>query len=469
MQLRVVSAYVVVAMFLTGCPHDEFVIEMIPQGQRVERRITGWQQDESLSENGERTTSEAQLAAVKLASWASLYGDRLSAPDQARQSFEGTFDEAMPADVGGFGRYVHLPTTMGAASVYMERFGGEDAQAMVVENVMDQFECAVPLVTGWLEHEIGREPGFEDLKTYLDGQLRNDVKNLSIYYYVWGSRPDLVDDPKWDTVMFVQWLLYAAERGLVTPRGTMLTALDGDLLEGNFGLILQRLVAARMGVPGDEPVPAALDFLTAEKIEGSFSRYAVGKKAYKRALKKWAGERKSDPKLPKPDPGDVLYEDECGGKSFVLFGLNDSRSHLRLSLAAPVEPWNTNGLWDQGVGVVRWDEWVPSKESGKWPSVATAMWSEPDEAFQKAHLGRTALEGEELHKYCLWHHDLTADERHEWDSFLASLSPGDGLTERLAAFGFSTGPHEISENAEDPRQSRVRRGADLITKGLKAK
>jgi hypothetical protein len=69
-----------------------------------------------------------------------------------------------------------------------------------------------------------------------------------------------------------------------------------------------------------------------------------------------------------------------------------------------------------------------------------------DEEFQKAHLGKVLLTGDELTQYCLWRSGQDAQHGGEWDAFLARLKPGTGLKEKLDAFRFSGEPNQVETN-----------------------
>jgi len=88
-----------------------------------------------------------------------------------------------------------------------------------------------------------------------------------------------------------------------------------------------------------------------------------------------------------------------------------------------------NGTWDAQKGKVTWKTTVREGDNAKiqLPAVFWAVWSKPDEAFQKKHFGRLVLSADKLVEYCIWHAGLTEAEAKPWDALIASLKPGDDL------------------------------------------
>jgi hypothetical protein len=89
-----------------------------------------------------------------------------------------------------------------------------------------------------------------------------------------------------------------------------------------------------------------------------------------------------------------------------------------------------------------------------------------DEEFQKEHLGKVALTGDELMQYCLWRSSQDTHSGAEWDDFLAGLKPGTRLMERLDSFRFSSEVDQVVTNKyqNTPIPSAYPRG--LLKSGL---
>ena len=91
-----------------GCDEAEYTIRMEPDGDVVNRQIT----------------YSANAPDDVRARFKELYDKQIDP-----NTFQGSFGETLPNDVGGFGRYVHLDNPMGHVYVYVERFQGQDNQA----------------------------------------------------------------------------------------------------------------------------------------------------------------------------------------------------------------------------------------------------------------------------------------------------------------------------------------------------
>ena len=66
-----------------------------------------------------------------------------------------------------------------------------------------------------------------------------------------------------------------------------------------------------------------------------------------------------------------------------------------------------------------------------------ALWTKPDAAFQKAHLGGVKVAGDGLVSYVLWRNRLPAAERRRWDRMLGRLDPGRPLEPQLTRLAAS--------------------------------
>jgi len=465
-RIWIASAALFLSVMMTGCPHDEFLITMTPRDGRMERRITGWRADIGEDNREERLKEEI------LATWEELYEKRLSPPDQIRQSFSGSFAHTMPGDLWSAGRYYYWPTTLGSASLYVERFCGNENQATVVNEGMSNTDKFVDMLIGWFEQELGQEPNFMQLRSFMDNQLRHDLKTLGVYAYVENTLPVLLPSSRTSDVVAMQATLYLIEHGyLAGPED--LWQLEHEetqilhKLEGLSEKWLTRLMATKLGVPVDQPIPHALDFLADnKKLEASFDRYIAGTEAYRSALEKWEMGNRNAPEKERPEPMELYMDGQSMGPLLLVFGYAspESPGHLSISLATGIEPWTTNGRWNPENGTVDWDRGLPADPS--WPLLATARWSQPDEAFQKAHLGRVAVMGGELSDYGMWRQSLTEQEGREWDSLLVHLNPGPELPEQLKAFRFSDEPREPRGEEKEPPPSRAKDAIDAILSAL---
>jgi hypothetical protein len=166
------------AALVTGCPRNQYVVELTPHGDALERRLVFYR------ENGKDTNGvticqdfpEDQLAAIK-----KVYPQGGVKADGQRHIAQGQFVGAMPNDVGGAGGWTNLATTMGNAALYSERFRGSDDFAITSKNKLEAIDQLTDLLIGWSRMELGQEPKYENLHRFLDVDFRRDVKNFTLY------------------------------------------------------------------------------------------------------------------------------------------------------------------------------------------------------------------------------------------------------------------------------------------------
>src|ERR1039458_5351307 len=208
---------------------------------------------------------------------------------------------------------------------------------------------------------------------------------------------------------------------------------------------IQRLVARKMGVPESQPVPASLAFLADEtKMDESFDKYLADTELFRARLKQWEEDKKLKPDLDKPKPEDLAQE---AVSTLIDFQMFDEPDRLVVQLSLPSPPVHSNGRWDDVLKQVVWDTAIQNRTNdAHLPAACYASWARADQEFQKEHLGKLALTGDELTQYCLWRSSQDAQHGGEWDAFLEGLQAGAGLGEKLVAFPFSGEPPPPATN-----------------------
>ena len=122
----------------------------------------------------------------------------------------------------------------------------------------------------------------------------------------------------------------------------------------------------------------------------------------------------------------------------IEFDILRTDDHLTVRLRLPLAPTHTNGKWDEAGKQVVWESDLEGRtNSVRLPAFCYASWMGVDEEFQKAHLGKVILKGDEFLQYCLWRGGLDAQRGKEWDGLLAELQPGEKLQQKVEAFRFS--------------------------------
>ena len=187
MKLSLLRCSVILVVFLAGCPHDCYEVEVRPAGRTFHRKLTCWHA------SGQNDKDVQPLSAEQLAQIGRLYPKQAAPDDAKKQVFSGQFSDQTPADVGGAGYYTHFTSPLGSASCYVERFRGNDDLESQLSQHRQAADQLADLVVGWLTAEVGRDPNFPRLKKFLDEDLRRDLKNLGLYEFT-GRATDRVPE-----------------------------------------------------------------------------------------------------------------------------------------------------------------------------------------------------------------------------------------------------------------------------------
>ena len=366
-------------------------------------------------------------------------------PTGAKQTvLQGRFTDTIPADVGGAGTYLHFASSLGDAYSYIERLRGSDDVQTLLENRRAAVDKLIDVLLGWLESELGNEPNFQQLRSFVDKEVRHDIVNLGLL--LWTAEAVGYDDET-ETELVVRTGQYLREHGYFSPSDVPALARamvsdDADPLLRH----LQSLAARKLGIPDDRPVPKSLDFLSDQKrAEESWSRYVRTTEAFHKATAKWRKEKAQNPDAKPPTPDSVLG-DVLGDALMELLSIRFLADFLKVKLHCRQEPHDTNGDWDAETGTVNWSKDL--FENPSLPVICYALWSVPDRQSQRSHFGKTIFAGEELTGYVLWYRGLSGEETKQWDQLIADCKPGEKLTEQIRAFRFRGDPQPDPDNPD---------------------
>ncbi|HSY19751.1 MAG TPA: hypothetical protein VK815_15515 [Candidatus Acidoferrales bacterium] len=413
---------------LTGCPHNDYTVELKPTAHGVERTLTFYRLD---GNNSNGVPNYQGFPSNELMAITQVYPANAVKWDGQQHVAKAEFAGAMPKDVGGAGSYTNYITSLGESGFYSERFRGSDDLAA---RTLKQFHAAdqlTDLVIGWSKTEFGREQGYKNLRKFLDEDLRRDLKNAG-QYFTMAAASNLSDTnaPEEFVVRFSQYLF---ERGYVKPADApQVAALMNGSSEDQaaFMDLVSRLVTDKLETPFTVLSPKVQMVLTNnDALVKSWEGYLAKSDLYRAKHKEWEAEVKTNPKLDEPKPADAA-NDLFMGLLGVSSGFGGEADHLTVKLALKHAPDHSNGKWQDGLVV--WDNELDKDRP--LPVLCYASWNNPDEMFQKAHFGRVLLEGDELSKYNLWRSGLSEQGSREWDAFLAGLQPGAGLKKQIEAF-----------------------------------
>ncbi|HEV2438079.1 MAG TPA: hypothetical protein VG077_18955 [Verrucomicrobiae bacterium] len=456
-------ALVAMTLVVTGCPHNQYFLELKPNGKVMERTLVFYCEDGVNTNTG--MPNYQSFDAGELATITALYPPHGLTNDGLRYVGRGEFTNELPADVGGAGSYLYLTNNLGEAGFYVERFRGNDNLAGMTERRFQAADQLADLLVGWSRMELGREPGYDKLRQFLGVDFRRDLKNLGAY--VWEGELTGSYSTNASEEFMVRFGQYLVEHGYLTMEDVpaIFREVYGDDPPALWHRI-QRLVAHKMGVPDTEPVPVSLAFLANETtMEKSFDKYLAGTDLYRAKLKQWAEDKKQKPDLKQPEPSEVLNEPIGNLLEFDLFGQPD---HLTVQLSLPGPPLHSNGRWDKAHKHVIWESDIEGRTNAThFPFFCYASWAQADGRFQKKHFGRMILTGDRLTRYCLWRGSQDSRDGDAWDAFLAGLKPGRGLAERIGAFRFSGEPAQTGTNAQEKVASPSAYARELLQAALK--
>lgn len=439
MKHLILHATVILVVAFAGCARNCYVIEIMPDGESFQRKLTCWH------EGGEGPDNIAALPEAELKRLEKLYGGR-ETPDNAKKHvFAGRFTAHTPSDVGGAGFYVHFSTPLGTLSAYVERFRGNDDLEAELAKRRAAADQVADLVLGWLASELGDDPNFDQLRQFLDSDLRQDLKNLTLYLWINEEISD--GNRKSEGEFLVRAGQYLCERGYVTPNDLprLVQAFWGSDAAPALRH-LQRILARKMGVPDNQSIPESLAFLAdPQRTQKSWEKYLMTTDRYQELLKQWKEAKKTDPDAEKPKPEEVVGDLLADG--FIHFGLGRC-DKLEVKLSCPQQPLSTNGDWSAENQQVTWSG-VRLPENESLPTMCFAVWSCADCAFQQEHFGKMLLDGEKLGEYALWYCGLTPQQTDQWDRFVADCKPGDRLKAAIEAFRFRGDPQPDPDQPED--------------------
>ena len=445
MKQRLLPFILLLPLFFSGCEEYEYTIHMKYDGDKIVRKVA----------------CSGNMPSGIRAEFQKLYPKQIGP-----NSYEGSFGEKLPDDVGGFGRNLHLSNPMGDAYIYVERFRGNDAQALDIEKAFGATDNLVDLVIDWLEFELGSNANFGKLKTFCNNELRADIKNLIIY--IWMSRLDYDQEKN----LIVRMLLYLYERDYFTIAdiSKIVASTDPETLVLSH---IRRLIAEKLECANSEEAAKELAFLQdLNTAQQSAFRFFRSLKIYEKILRE-ARVRSGDINLvidpnSSEDFNDIAEEvfEEYGiglETFFIKLDIFGNSNKVNVKLNCPRKPFETNGEWDEATRQVSWSSRITDE---KLPFMCYATIGEPNDEFQKKHFGKVILKDQELVTYTLWYKGLKKSQSEEWDEFLFSLEPNQELESRVESFRFKNAPSP-SPDSEEKVKLLSELPCNLIVKGLK--
>ncbi len=404
----------------SGCSHNHYQVRMTPKDGGFERTITFWQEDGSDTSKRGPANDEEQARIQK------CYDGTAKVGDQGERTFHGSFEQETPGDIGGAGRLERLETSLGTAWFYVERFRGNDDPAGELAHRQEAIDKAVDLLLGWLEKELGSEPGYPRLRTFVDEQFRHDLKNLAVSLWAAPLNGETIGE---DGVVERLWL-YLRQRDYVTPHDLAVIGRSMATEDPTLGLRpLARIVARELDVSPESDALAV--FRDPKRLEKSMDAYLRDTEFYTQFVSEWQASHQEAKPEEVPGPGDAFGE--MFSEAFPLFD-GEPNDVVDLVLDIPCKPISTNGKWDETTKSVNWKLNLGTPQP--LSIVCSALWATPNKEEQKRRFGKVVLDGDGLVEYALWHESLSADEVTQWEPTLAKCQGGENWQAIVKSFRF---------------------------------
>lgn len=432
-------AAAICSFLLAGCHQSVYVLELTPEDAGFHRKLTVWRVAGPKSEQSDIHSIDAE----QREHLQQIYGAAKSIED-GKHVFEGRFSQTMPADIGGYGRWMRYESPLGNVIGYSERFRGSDDLQQELADRHVALDRLVDLTIAWFRSEMKGDPHLERVEQFLDEELRRDLKSVVVYVWLHAGLADQPDAGA-EEVGF-RLLQYFKERGYWRPKDlprllNAMVSAEGDTQEQWMLQEIQRTVARKIGIPDNQPIPQGLAFLAdAEHVERSLEAFCRQTDEYRQAYERWRQAHPDKPESDVPEAMNVVVG-ELVVAIFMQGWQLGGPDHLEVRLNLANEPYQTNGRWDAEAHQVIWEHRLPA---GPLPAFSYAVWSEPNTAAQQARFGRTFLTDAKLARYVMWYCGLDDDAKQAWDAFIQASDAELQLRARIESFRF---PQEAEDSA----------------------
>src|ERR1700722_17826591 len=116
MKKYLVMCLAIVALLVTGCPQNQYTVELKPHGKVMERKVLFYRQD-GTDTNG--VPKYQGFDTNELAAITAAYPPGAVTNEGDQHFATGEFGTAMPVDVGSAGSYTNQATSLGSAGFYV--------------------------------------------------------------------------------------------------------------------------------------------------------------------------------------------------------------------------------------------------------------------------------------------------------------------------------------------------------------
>src|SRR5437867_3030606 len=103
------------AVLVTGCPHNDYTVELTPHGNTLERKLIFYRADGT---NSNAAPNYQAFLSNELTAIAACYSKGKVTNEGDLHFATGEFSSTMPGELGGAGTYRHFATSLGSAGIY---------------------------------------------------------------------------------------------------------------------------------------------------------------------------------------------------------------------------------------------------------------------------------------------------------------------------------------------------------------
>lgn len=408
--------------------HLTYLIEITPSDSGFERRITIFR-----TMNADTTQTRIPVVVEREVAdrIGRAYGVRpkSAVADSLGPDVETTFVAhrrfaEIPNDLGNGGMLRHYASPLGRNWSYGERFRGTLVPPADLVASLEAADSTVDMLDGWLESELGRQPGWPELHSYLDVQLRRLLRDTAYRYWSSDSSADEIAMAHAYENPILCWMIAVAVVDFDDTVWEMVRPYW--LREGERELA--SILGMRSGADADSALRRVCDPDECRQNLGIHLAAKAGETEEEAATRFWDTASVAVGYAPPQTSGTQ------GWDSVVV----------RLSLRESPGKMETNGSWDAEHRTVTWSGRVckPGGSDPGDPLVCAAEWGSPDTIAQRRLFGSIPVD-EGLPQYNKWFSTLDPAQQKEWNRMLMRVRPG--KLDRLRAFKFSGAPSPNDE------------------------
>ncbi|MCZ7644841.1 MAG: hypothetical protein M5U26_06090 [Planctomycetota bacterium] len=441
-------AYAVAWLVLLACAgcKETYDITLKPEGEKVRRRLLFQAENRNLSGGYVKCAPSAEQIQMLQAAYGK---EGRSLKDRPR--FEMDLSGLFKNEAQGDGAYRRFDSTMGYFASYVEDLQGKEDLSVSWERKRVALDHLADLILLWFRQELGETPQWAKLQTFLDKDLRADLKEIFMQLWLAEEVSERRREAREHTVARVVLRLASKDYFKIDQLPAALRAVQDRVPSRGHSLLmgmLQETVVRKMGLDPTEALPDALRFLSSTAAaEASFNASVVPTQEFQALALSLAKQLGADQNA---KPGIPTQESllSVGIALWLLLGDIQgvfTSKHYNVRLECPIEPLVSNGRWEPKEHQITWLE--GDEKTDLVRRFCHATWAVPDEAYQQARFGKTVLRGTELVQYVLWRRGLRDVAGAEWDALLDACVglPAKDIKGKLQTFRFSE-----QARAEDP-------------------